>query len=499
MKILYLTHQYLPAHIGGTELYTRSLARRTMQAGHEVLIATPGENTGAKNSSPRDTEYSRHDGIRVAFLPLSSNSIHSNSAFNSQRAEFDNADLRAPFEILLRDFSPDAVHVMHAMNLSSSVLEACHDAEIPMIVTLCDFWFLCRRYTLLKPDGALCSGPDSAWKCINCARQSGEFARFPRALTQIEPFARNVQSVWQRKSDLQKTLLKAQRIIALTPFARQMFIENGYPAERIEVIAHGLEQDDLKPEFKPELKPVSSSDSSINNASSAPLHLGFIGTLAPHKGAHLLLEALQLAPQANLRCSIYGPLDGDAEYLRRLRELAAGDERIVFVGEFQPEKMGEILIHLDVLAMPVQWYENYPLVMKAALQMGVPVLASRIGSLREMIEEDRNGWLLDPTQPALWAKKIIKLAAQPPPKFAPTPLKNMDENAREMLQIYETLSGEKSLVNEKSLALENICCHKKGLQMSTLLLLTHKNAPEFPACPNIMLMALYFLRHTRLR
>ncbi|HXV19150.1 MAG TPA: glycosyltransferase, partial [Candidatus Omnitrophota bacterium] len=40
MRIAYLTHQYFPRHVGGTEVYTRGLARRAKAAGHEVIVIT---------------------------------------------------------------------------------------------------------------------------------------------------------------------------------------------------------------------------------------------------------------------------------------------------------------------------------------------------------------------------------------------------------------------------------------------------------------------------
>jgi hypothetical protein len=56
---------------------------------------------------------------------------------------------------------------------------ACLDAGVPVVVTLCDFWFLCPRHTLLQPDGSVCPGPEPPRKCVPCVRDLHGFAPLP--------------------------------------------------------------------------------------------------------------------------------------------------------------------------------------------------------------------------------------------------------------------------------------------------------------------------------
>ena len=96
-----------------------------------------------------------------------------------------------------------------------------------------------------------------------------------------------------------------------------------------------------------------------------------------------------------------------------------------------------IVTETDLLAVPSLWYENDPLVVKAAFYCGTPVLAARIGSLGEMVEPGRNGWLVPPGDAGAWAAALERFAGAPAPSaMAPTRVKTMDENAREMLDIY---------------------------------------------------------------
>lgn len=427
MRILYLVHQFFPRYIGGTEIYTAGLAKRAQTAGHEVLIITCHEDA-SKTDASFHTEDATHQGLNIREFHFALSAMP-----HPARAEYDNALLRRGVEGVLRSFQPDVVHVMHAMKLSASAMQACIDSRIPVVVTLCDFWFLCPRHTLLQPDGTLCSGPSTRFKCIPCEQELHNFARPSKQPRQAIQFFRDAGAIAKRRSFLMNTLQQASRIIALSNFAKAKFVEYGIAGARIEVIPHGLETDDLQP-------------AEINRKraeSSGPLRIGFIGSLVPHKGAHLLLGALALNPETELECLIYGPLRED-EYSGTLRATAESDARVRLMGSFPPEHMGAVLRSFDVLAMPALWYENQPLVVKAAQYSGIPVLANDIGSLSEMIEEGKNGWLIRERTPRRWGEALAELASAPLQVFAPTPVKTMDNNAKEILDIYEQLTGSSS-------------------------------------------------------
>jgi glycosyltransferase involved in cell wall biosynthesis len=142
-------------------------------------------------------------------------------------------------------------------------------------------------------------------------------------------------------------------------------------------------------------------------------------------------------PNLPIECLLYGPLrDGDA-YVDRVHALADRDPRVRLMGGFEPSQMGRVMRSFDLLALPALWYENDPLVAKAALYLGVPILASRIGTLPEMLKEGQNGWLVEADDPAAWAWTIKNLTEKPLPDFPPVKVKTMNENARELFQIYE--------------------------------------------------------------
>jgi glycosyltransferase involved in cell wall biosynthesis len=158
----------------------------------------------------------------------------------------------------------------------------------------------------------------------------------------------------------------------------------------------------------------------------------------------VLLEALARRPELKLRLLVYGGPDGDGHYFDGLKALADADPRVELMGTFPAGEMGRVLANAAALALPALWYENEPLVVKAALYAGVPVLASDIGTLADSVGRSPAGRLVPAGDVRAWAAALAAVCAGPLLSRAPDrSIKSMDENARELLAIYrEVLSNE---------------------------------------------------------
>ena len=431
LRLLYLTHQYFPRHIGGTEVYTRGLAIRAQRAGHVVRVVTAVESFD-RNCRLVDTE---HDGVPIT-------EVHHNLSYSSEpaRAEFDNSEIADVLQPLLERDRPDVVHALHGMKLSAAPLDLCHRLRVPTVVTLVDFWFICGRHTLLRANGRPCSGPAHDLDCLECMHDSHGFGG--SLLRKLSPdvlrmaadrplvfrrfrFWRDIEAVRKRQDYLRRIVARADRVIALSDFQKAMYVRNGYPDETIQVLHHGLETEGLKP---------------ATGAVDGPLNFIFIGSLVYHKGLHVLFEALARRPQANVQLLIYGNANVSSKYLDSLKQQAANDPRVKLMGTFPISEMGRVLETADALVMPALWYENEPLVVKAARYVGLPVLASNIGTLATSVEDGVNGKLVAPDDVEAWAEAIATFC--PLPIKPDTSIKTIDENAREMLAIYEEVYAE---------------------------------------------------------
>jgi glycosyltransferase involved in cell wall biosynthesis len=127
------------------------------------------------------------------------------------------------------------------------------------------------------------------------------------------------------------------------------------------------------------------------------LRFVFIGTLIPDKGIDVLIRAFRQLEKDHIRLRIYGRDDiAPVEYRNLLRRLSAGDERIEFLGPFDQAARASVYSNADVVIIPSRAPETFSIVAHEALAFGVPVIASDIGALPEVILPGVNGYLVTP-------------------------------------------------------------------------------------------------------
>ena len=380
-----------------------------------------------------------HEGITVT-------EIHYNlsRAANPARAEYDNPHIVELLKPELERIKPDIVHAVHAMKLSGAALNLCYEMQLPVVLTLADYWFICPRHTLIRWNEELCDGPRNDLDCTRCLHELHGFAggltqKLPgpllRAAAKVSStllderqprFWRDIDAIRKRQNYLREIVERAERVIALSEFQKEMFVRNGYRSGKIQVLHHGLETEGLEP---------------ARSDANETLEFIFIGSLVYHKGPHVPIKALALHPESKIRLRLYGDLSGNNAYLDSLKELAAADERIELMGTFPPDEMGRVLRTANALVMPALWYENEPLVVKAAQYIGLPVFASNLGTLATSIRDGVNGCLLPPGDVEAWGRAFASFV---PKQLAPDlSIKSMDENARELLELYQEIYSQR--------------------------------------------------------
>ncbi|HEV3460341.1 MAG TPA: glycosyltransferase family 4 protein [Thermoanaerobaculia bacterium] len=150
----------------------------------------------------------------------------------------------------------------------------------------------------------------------------------------------------------------------------------------------------------------------------APEHDGSVvslGRILPHKGLHFLIAGL---PEQMTLHVVGTPLD--APYLERLRELAAGkDVRFHFgLGDGEVKailRRAMTLVHPTPVdaSGSAREHELFGLAVIEAMASGCPVIASRAASLPEIVEQERNGLLVPPNDPAAIGAALRRLAEDP--------------------------------------------------------------------------------------
>ena len=224
----------------------------------------------------------------------------------------------------------------------------------------------------------------------------------------------------ERDDHLQRRLRDAHAILAPTRFARDRAVEWGAPAERIRVLPLGAVAGPTRPRL-----------------AAARRRFGYVGTLTPHKGVHVLLEAVKGLPGESWTLDVIGNPAVDPGYTARLRALARGDPRIRFRGAVPPAEQERLWESLDLLVLPSLWWENSPLTVLEALAAGRPVVASRTGGVPEVLPPSA-GLLVAPgdvedLRAALVGVLEGRLLAA---ALDPLPLKTCRQGAVELAELY---------------------------------------------------------------
>ena len=117
--------------------------------------------------------------------------------------------------------------------------------------------------------------------------------------------------------------------------------------------------------------------------------------MQPIKGVHLLVEALGRLAEAGYRveADFCGDLSGKPEYVERLRRSLG--EGAHLHGRVPIDEVPDKLDAFDLLVAPSVWWENSPLVILEAQAAGVPVVASNIGGMAELVGHERDGLLFE--------------------------------------------------------------------------------------------------------
>ncbi len=275
---------------------------------------------------------------------------------------------------LLAREKPDVAHFHNLWYLiTPSAHAACRAAGVPVVQTLHNFRAACLNGLLLR-DGEVCE------ECLGRPPWRGVLHGCWRG-SRIASLILAAAAARQRRAGAWTT--GADVYIALSRFAREKLIAAGLPEERILV----------KPNFLASPPPP------------AARHLGyaaFLGRLAGEKGLATLLAA---ARRLGRRLPV--TIVGDGPLRRDLDEAARGGEAALTVAGRKPRP--ECLRILDgarFLVLPSICYEGFPLAILEAFACGKPVVASRLGSLAELVEEGKTGLLFEPGNAVDLASKM---------------------------------------------------------------------------------------------
>ncbi|MGH9773221.1 MAG: glycosyltransferase family 4 protein [Candidatus Acidiferrales bacterium] len=174
-------------------------------------------------------------------------------------------------------------------------------------------------------------------------------------------------------------------------------------------------------------------------------YLAFLGRICPEKGVD---TAIEIARKSGIELRIAAKVDRvDEQYFEQVIRPMLNDPLIHFVGEIADRDKDEFLGNALALLAPVNWPEPFGISMIEALACGTPVIACPRGSIPEVIEDSKTGFIVRTADEAVAAiKKIRRLSRKTcrqtfERRFA------VSRMAKDYLDIYRRLAGEKTDAN----------------------------------------------------
>lgn len=447
MRILQVAHSLPFMNQAGTELYTYSLSLELSKR-HQVYIF-------ARSCDTREKEYAiKEDKISGVTAYLLNNTFRYCESFSMfyQNSEIDNR-----FRELLDKLAPDIVHIQHLVFLSIGLIKQISDRGIPIIFTLHDYWLMCPRWHILKDNSEPCEkafSGDFDQECVPCLNEMLSIKKGVKKiyhiLNKIAPafilqWLKDTYFFYCRKvSDTKESLDKLKEMndtmkgairkvsLFLTPseYVKSKFVQFGIPGEKIKFLRYGLDR---------------SIAADTEKIKDKKIRFGFIGTMLPAKGLHILIDAFNRISPHKAELRIYGKLYGYIGfeyYLPRLKKIIK-NKNIKLMGKFIHPEISAIFKEIDIIVVPSIWRENSPLVIQEAFLFNTPVVASRIGGISELIKDGINGLLFSPGDAGDLQEKMQHIIDNPDlierfKKNMPK-VKSIEENAKEIEELYASL------------------------------------------------------------
>ncbi|MEO1296698.1 MAG: glycosyltransferase [Cyanobacteria bacterium J06636_16] len=337
MKILQIHNEYQT--LGGEEVVLNA-ERSVLEAnGHEV------QQWIARSSEIQ--ELSSAQKLRVSLDSVWSHNVYSQ------------------IKIFLQEHRPNVAHIHNTVPLiSPSVYAACQSEGVPVVQTLHNFKLVCPGSNLYR-DNQVCE------KCI------GKSFTYPALIHGC--YRRDYLSTAFLVSSLTFNRMRGtyskeiDTYIALTEFARKKFIEAGLPSEKLV----------MKPNFV---------TAQIGKGSHQGGYALFAGRLISQKGVETLLQAwslldesvpLKIAGTGYLAEQIQSQLPNNVEYL----------------GQLPRQEVISLMQNATFLVFPSEWYEGFPMTIVEAFATGLPVIASRLGGMAEIVQAGTSGWHFESGNP----------------------------------------------------------------------------------------------------
>ncbi|QDU66849.1 glycosyltransferase [Engelhardtia mirabilis] len=345
--------------VGGAEIYCHGLIDELRARGHDVAFFAGDPERSERSDRTCIVQRPEFDAARLVHDP----------------------ELEGTFTEFAGGFRPDLIHLHNVHHFPVGFLGAAARLGVPVMMTAHDFGYLCPNSWMTWGDGTVCSGGPGR-KCF----EHGCEANYP--------FDGRIVTAWKLRYEALKRNLRA--FACPSQFLAEQLAAHGFPR----AIGVPLWTD--------------GGDDSARSAADLPPRdsnrVLFLGRLVREKGVETLVRAwpLVLAARPDAVLSVVGG-GPELEPLKTLASELGLDADGIFLGRVPHEQVGEHLGRATCQVLPSWWCENSPVTTYESYLSGLPMIASDIAGLPEMVRPGETGLLARPRDERDLAAKILEL------------------------------------------------------------------------------------------
>jgi len=402
---------------GGAEKYFFDLSELLEKKGHHVLVFSTKHPKNYKWPNQEDfvsyLDYSKKEGALKDLKKI----------FRI----FSNREAKKKLAKLIEKEKPDIAHLHNIFHhLSSSIVSVLKKANIPIVLTLHDYKLFCPNYKFYSQNKV-------CYDCIKKKNFKSCVAKKCVKNSRLKSYICALEAKWHKYLKLTDMI---DAFIAPSQFIRNKAIEAGIAKEKVFYLPNFIET-------PKNIIEQNSAQPAKNNR-----YILFFGRISEEKGVDVLIKAFcriaKKYPDWKLKIAGSGPK------IKNLKELALLEKKqIIFLGRQKKDKMQDLIADAYLTVMPSLWPENFPYSILESFMRQKPVIASNIGGLPELIENQITGLLAKPHNANDLAKKI-EWAIEHPKKIRQIGktgqlkiivLCNPEKHYRELINIYEKIKN----------------------------------------------------------
>jgi glycosyltransferase involved in cell wall biosynthesis len=396
MKIAHVGWGHYPAHrTAGPIIYLHTLALAQARAGDEVTIVCASDRT-IPDAPPYATQTETVEGITYVHVCNRPANLH--EPWNPLREAHD-PQCEQAFDEVFAELQPDVVHVHNYVGLSFDIVKAARRHAQTVLSSLHNYLPVCSRDDLFFADAELCAGPleRSCSRCLGTLVDDADYR------------TRHAAGV-QALNDCDLVLAVSERV-------KEIYAEQGVDEDKLVVDRCGTPAGERLWRRVGSTRVATAAAGAEPPLDGRPLRLVFFGAGLPRKGAMVLLQAIRaLKDPARVEVHIYGGVS-PADMDRLNGFFNASDPRvraaIHFNGAFTQDDLDGILANADAAVLTPRWEDNGPQTVFEALSAGLPVLATRVGGIPDVVHDGVNGFLVTEGHSKGLAAAIERLLDEP--------------------------------------------------------------------------------------